>query len=217
MAKSPSVQKAKPSPNGGPYAVHDFDLSHLQGLSQEAIELHLGLYKGYVKAVNELLAEEVSPATGNLLPKSTVSARSSPHFAFEWNGMVMHESFFEVLAGRHDEPLPVDGAMAAAAKRSFGGLEQWQADCLQLAETRGVGWVACSYDPRAGHLFDHWIDLHHLGVTAGTIPVLLLDFWEHAYLIDFKPTQRADYFQCLWGQIDWAVVEARAATPSLLR
>lgn len=107
--------------------------------------------------------------------------------------------------------------MIGAAEGSFGGVGRWKADCLELAETRGVSWVACSYDRGEGHRFDHWMELHHLGVTEGTIHVLLLDFWEHAYLIDFKPTQRADYFQCLWGQIDWAVVEARAATPSLLR
>jgi Fe-Mn family superoxide dismutase len=211
----PATQQRSKSEGDGVFAAHDFDLSQVQGLSREALELHLDLYRGYVKAVNELLAED-KPTSGRM-PASVISARSSARFAFEWNGMTMHESFFETLAGSHDAPLPIDGCIAAAAKRSYGGLEQWQADCLQLAETRGVGWVVCSYDPRSERLFDHWVDLHHFNHTLGTVPVLVLDLWEHAWISDFKPSERADYFQSLWGQINWAVVEARAATPALLR
>jgi len=219
VANSIPAQRGRSDPNGkGKYLAHEFDLGHLQGLSPAAIELHLELYHGYVKAVNELLAEDDPSSPGNRMPgKKGSSARSSPRFAFEWNGLVMHESFFESLAGSHDEPLPLDGAMATAARRSFGGLEQWQADCLQLAHTRGVGWVVCSYEPRSERLYNYWVELHHVSHTINTVPVLVLDMWEHAWITDFKPSQRDDYFQCLWGQINWPVVEARASTPTLLR
>jgi len=217
MANPAPAQRSRSDANGK-YVAHEFDLGHVQGLSAEAIELHLELYRGYVKAVNELLADEDPSTKGNRMPVPKASpARSSSRFAFEWNGMVMHESFFEVLSGSHDDPLPLDGAMATAARRSFGGLEEWQADCLRLAETRGVGWVVCSYEPRSERLYNHWVELHHLGHTSSTIPVLVLDFWEHAWITDFKPTQRAEFFQCLWGQINWPVVESRASTPTLLR
>ena len=84
------------------YQVRPFDLSGVQGLSKKAIDLHLGLYKTYVEQLNKLLEQS---------PKG--SAASAPlaldgynrRFAFEYNGVALHELFFAQLAGKRRQPL----------------------------------------------------------------------------------------------------------------
>jgi Fe-Mn family superoxide dismutase len=187
----------------GPYEARDFDLKRLQGLSPKAIETHLGLYRGYVDKLNELAGKSAART-----PEE--AAARVRHFAFEHNGVVLHELFFEQLAGPKAAQLRPGGVVAEAADISFGGVESWSRDVALLAETRGIGWVVTVRDPGRNRLYNTWVDLHHLAVPAGAQVLFVLDFWEHAYMYDFAPKQRADYFQLLWKQIDWNVVEGRA-------
>ena len=189
--------------DGGPYQVREFDLTRLEGLSAKAIETHLGLYKGYVEKLNELAGNGVADSP----EKAAARIRN---FAFEHNGVVLHELFFEQLAGPRATQLRPGGVISEAADISFGGTDQWSRDIAQLAETRGVGWVATVRDPSKNRIYNTWIDLHHLSMPAGGQLLFVLDFWEHAYLLDFEPKERSEYFQLLWKQIDWAVVEGRA-------
>ena len=189
--------------SGGPYEVRDFDLKRLEGLSPKAIETHLGLYHGYVDKLNELAGKSAARTA------EEASARVR-QFAFEHNGVVLHELFFEQLAGPQAAQLRPGGVVSEAADISFGGTDQWSRDIALLAETRGVGWVVSVRDPARNRLYNTWVDLHHLAVPAGTQVLFVLDFWEHAFLYDFAPKQRGDYFQLVWKQIDWNVVESRA-------
>ena len=185
------------------YEARSFDLSRLQGLSPKAIETHLGLYHGYVEQLNELTARPV--------PRSPDEVASRVRrFAYEYNGVVLHELFFEQLSGPNAPQLSSGSVVAEAADISFGGTEEWRRDVYALAETRGVGWVICVRDPIRNRIFNTWVDLHHLAVPGNCQVLFALDFWEHAYLLDFEPKERSEYFQLLWKQIDWAVVEGRA-------
>ena len=185
------------------YETRSFDLSRLQGLSPKAIETHLGLYHGYVEKLNEL----ASRTTARSPDEAAARARS---FAFEYNGVVLHELFFEQLAGPNAPQLSSGSVVAEAADISFGGTDAWHRDVYALAETRGVGWVICVRDPTKNRIFNTWVDLHHLAVPASSQVLFVLDFWEHAYLLDFAPKERTKYLDTLWKQIDWGVVERRA-------
>lgn len=202
--------KTLPGAGSGPYEVREFDLTTVTGLSQRALELHLQLYGGYVKAFNELLTEQSSafPAPGEAATPLDLASHAR-RFAFEYNGIVLHELFFEVLGAPGASSPDKDGMLADAAGRTFGGLEQWMQHAAGLAKLRGVGWVVTAREPATNRLYNCWVDLHHLMVPANTEIVLAIDLWEHAFLLDFAPSQRANYFETVWNSVDWRKVEAR--------
>jgi Fe-Mn family superoxide dismutase len=74
---------------------------------------------------------------------------------------------------------------------------------------RGVGWAIAYYDAQAERLRNHWITLHECGDVSGLMPILVMDVWEHAYLLDYKPAERPKYIEAFFNHIDWNVVEQR--------
>jgi len=177
-----------------PYQPREFrNLGNLDGLSREAIELHLDIYRGYVASVNQLIAGRAS---------------NMGRFTFEYNGMILHEQFFEQLSSAPSE-LPQNGKFAKALTESFPNVEAWKDELRELAATRGVGWVICARDETSNRIFNTWIDLHHLGLPARTNPVLVIDLWEHAWLDDYRSSGPKDYAEAVLARVDWQVVEKR--------
>ena len=189
------------------YQVRPFDLSGVQGLSKKAIDLHLGLYKTYVEQLNKLLEQSPQRSAG-----ATPLALDgyNRRFAYEHNGVALHELFFEQLAGKRRQPHS-DSDFAEALHRDFGDLSGWKASVEALGMTRGVGWVLTVRERGQERLHNCWIDLHHLSMPANCDVVFALDLWEHAYMIDFTPAQRADYVKIILDNVDWSVVEQRCA------
>ena len=74
---------------------------------------------------------------------------------------------------------------------------------------RGVGWAICYQNPANGRLSNHWITLHETGNVAGFTPILVMDVWEHAYLLDYKPAERPKYIEAFFSNIAWDTVEER--------
>ena len=180
-----------------PHPVRQFDLSRVQRIWTRTLEVHLGLYKGYVEQLNKLTEN------GRGDPDSFVR-----RFAFEHNGVVLHEHFFDALSG-DAVPMQRTGALAGELKRSFGGYGEWQSDVRELASVRGIGWVALVKSAATGRLHNVWIDLHQLSVPAMTDVLLLIDLWEHAWLLDYAPKDRGKFVSDLIEQVNWSVVEAR--------
>jgi len=187
------------------YQVRPFDLAGVQGLSKRAIDLHLGLYKGYVDNLNKLL--EQAPKGGSPLAQDGYNRR----FAFEYNGVKLHEIFFEQLVGKARQPL-ADSDWNEALKEHFGDFNGWKSGIEALATTRGVGWVLTLRERDTSRLYNFWVDLHHVNMPADSQIVFALDVWEHAFLIDFTPAQKADYVKTILENVDWAVVEKRFAS-----
>lgn len=184
------------------YEVRSFDLSGVQGLSKKALDLHLGLYKGYVDNLNKLL--EQAPKGGSPLVLDGYNRR----FAFEYNGVKLHELFFEQLASKRRQPL-ADSDFADALKEGFGDFNGWRSKIEALAATRGVGWVMTLRERGTSRLHNVWVDLHHVHMPADCQIIFVLDVWEHAFLIDFTPAQKADYVKTVLDNVDWVVVEKR--------
>jgi Fe-Mn family superoxide dismutase len=129
---------------------------------------------------------------------------------FEYNGMVLHEYYFENLkkGGSTGDPGP-SSQFVQAAEASFGNYEIWKADFVGIGKMRGVGWAICYENPANGRLSNHWISLHETGNVAGFHPILVMDVWEHAYLLDYKPAERPKYIEAFFSNIDWSAVESR--------
>ena len=196
----------------GSYKAREFSLSGLNGISDQTLEMHFKLYEGYVKETNKL-----TEAIDKFIQDGQVDQEEMPAYSeltrrlgFEYNGMVLHEYYFDNLkhgGGTGDPDRTAQFAKAAAS--SFGSYEIWKADFVGIGKMRGVGWAICNQNPANGRLSNHWITLHETGNVAGFDPILVMDVWEHAYLLDYKPAERPKYIEAFFSNIDWTTVEKR--------
>jgi len=194
------------------YQAKKFKLSGLNGISDQTLEMHFKLYEGYVKETNKLnerIAEFVKDAKVDQDEFAEYSELTR-RLGFEYNGMVLHEYYFDNLktgggTGNSDN----DSAFRKAAEQSFGSYDIWKAEFVGIGKMRGVGWAICNQNPANGVLSNHWITLHETGNVAGFAPVLVMDVWEHAYLLDYKPADRPKYIEAFFSNIDWKVLEQR--------
>ena len=191
-----------------PYTPKKFDLAGLQGISDNTLQVHFGLYEGYVKNTN-LLNEQLSEQI-----KAGKAAGADPHFAeltrrlgFEYNGMVLHEYYFGNMT-KNAGAAPPAGVQEALAS-VYGEFDTWKKDFSAVGGMRGVGWAIAYYDPHAHRVSNHWITLHEDGNVAGFVPLLVMDVWEHAFLLDYKPAERSKYIESFFANVDWACVESR--------
>ena len=194
-----------------PYRPKQFNLSGLKGISDRTLEMHFKLYEGYVKETNNL-----NERIAEFLKDGKVDQDEMPLYSelkrrlgFEFNGMVLHEYYFGNLKkGGGSEPAR-SSAFLKAAEASFGSYNVWKADFVGVGKMRGVGWAMCYEQPETGRLSNHWISLHQIGEVAGFNPVLVMDVWEHAFLLDYTPAERPKYIEAFFSNIDWTAVEAR--------
>jgi Fe-Mn family superoxide dismutase len=196
------------------YQPKQFRLSGLTGISDQTLDMHFKLYEGYVKETNTLTERITAFLKDGRVDQEEMPAYSelTRRLGFEYNGMVLHEYYFGNLkkAGR-GEPTR-NSSFVIAAELRFGNYETWKADFVGIGKMRGVGWAICYQDPMTGRLSNHWITLHETGNVAGFKPILVMDVWEHAFLLDYKPADRAKYIDAFFSNVDWDVVEQRILT-----
>jgi Fe-Mn family superoxide dismutase len=99
--------------------------------------------------------------------------------------------------------------LANTLAEAFGSVDQWTVAFQAVAAMRGVGWVILFHDAVTGRLSNHWISLHQTGVPAGFKPLLVMDVWEHAFMRDYRATERGRYIEAFFRNIDWQMVERR--------
>jgi Fe-Mn family superoxide dismutase len=198
------------------YKAKEFKLSGLKGISDRTLEMHLGLYEGYVKSTNALtekLAEMTHKKKASA--KDQAFAELTLRLGFEYGGMVLHEYYFDNLAP-NGKGIISDEAKNAIEK-NFTTFENWKADFAAIGEIRGVGWAILYQDPVSQQLSNHWIALHHIGVPSGFKPILVMDVWEHAFLLDYRPSERNKYIDAFFSNIDWDVIQRRLSNPAAVR
>lgn len=189
------------------YEAKKFDLKGLEGISDETLELHFKLYEGYVKGTNTLTSKIEAVLKDGKVDQEETPAYSelTRRLGFEYNGMVLHEYYFGNLTRGSGQP---SGAFRERAERSFGSFDVWKADFVGIGNMRGVGWAICYENPANGRLSNHWITLHEHGNVAGFRPILVMDVWEHAYLLDHG-SARAKYVDAFFANVAWPVADQR--------
>ncbi len=187
------------------YTARSFEtLFGMEGFSDTLLKNHFTLYQGYVANTNKV-AEMLS----GLLKEGKTGpeyAELRRRFGWEWNGMRLHEYYFENLGGA-GKGGPGSG-FARQVAQAWGSFEDWQKEFTAIGTMRGIGWVVLYQDTATGHLFNLWINEHDAGHAAGATPILVMDVFEHAFLTDYG-LKRADYVQAFWKNVDWAAVENR--------
>jgi len=208
-----------PAAKAKTYREQTFDhLKGLDGISDAQVEEHLKLYAGYIKQVNALNAELAElRGRGQASGTNPEFAELTRRLGFEYNGMILHEYYFANLK-RAAEPTPPAGSgLTQALSQSFGSMEQWLTDFHAVGEMRGIGWAILFEDPVTDRLSNHWISLHQEGVPAGFKPLLVMDVWEHAFMRDYKATEKKKYIEAFFRNVDWAAVERRLREEAAVR
>ena len=193
------------------YKAKSFNLSDLTGISNQTLEMHFKLYEGYVtntNTLNEKIAGLIKDGTPSDMPAFSELTR---RLGFEYNGMVLHEYYFGNMK-RQGDGEPGKNSFREAVERTFPSFDIWKADFTSIGKMRGVGWAICYLDPQTGWVSNHWIDLHETNNVAGFVPLLVMDVWEHAFLLDYKPSDRPKYIEAFLANVDWDVVDNRMKT-----
>lgn len=199
------------------YTAKQFSLPALNGLSEKQIQVHLALYEGYVKHTN-LIMENLAAVRGGMLDlDSYIVAELRRHFAFEFNGMRMHEYYFAQFEGSEGRltSLRSEGALGKAVAEKYGsttlttGGQALEAHIREVAGTRGIGWVVVYSDSVAKTIHTIFVTDHEVGQLAGLPILLALDLWEHAYMVDYVPAEKKNYIDAFFANLNWSVVEKR--------
>jgi Fe-Mn family superoxide dismutase len=197
---------AKP---GQPLAAKDF--SHLlskpmEGLSPKQIEPHLKLYQGYVAKTNEIQSALNTVDLNTPAPNATYHPLREllMEQSYALNGVVYHELYFGNLGGGGGEP---SGDLRNAIEARWGSLGKFM-DFFKASGKCMRGWVIVGWNTRDGQLHAYGLDLHNMWVPANVVPVVVLDVYEHAYMIDYG-INRGAYLDAFLNNVDWNVCNRR--------
>ncbi len=189
------------------YTPRTFSLPVLPGISEKQIAVHLALYEGYVKHVN-LIAEKLKAVRDGALELDPYIVNElRRRFAFEFDGMRMHEYYFEQFEGGAQK----DQASALAQKsiEKYGSLDAFAAHIKEVAGSRGIGWVVVYFDKVSAELHTVFVNDHELGQLSGLPIILALDLWEHAFMVDYVPAEKKTYIDAFLANLNWSVCEKR--------
>ena len=188
------------------YTAKDYTkLVGMEGFSETLIKNHFTLYQGYVTNTNKLLDSLAAMVKEGKIGTPEY-AELKRRLGFEFNGMRVHEYYFENLGGK--EVLDKGGKLGKKLTEDFGSYESWEKDFKGTGAMRGIGWTILYQDNITGRLINQWINEHETGHFAGCFPILVLDVFEHAFMIDYG-LKRADYIEAFFKNINWSVVERR--------
>jgi Fe-Mn family superoxide dismutase len=176
------------------------------GFSDALLKNHFTLYEGYVKNTNTVLEklEALAKEDKRTTPEYSELKR---RFGWEWDGMRLHELYFGNMKNG-GEALDAGSALAAMIAKQWGSFEAWEKGFKATGAMRGIGWVILAYDKESNRLFNIWVNEHDVGHLAGATPLLVMDVFEHAFMLDYG-LKRADYISAFWNSISWEVVSGR--------
>jgi Fe-Mn family superoxide dismutase len=190
------------------YQAKDYSsLLGMPGFSDKALQTHFKLYQGYVTNTN-LLTDILKALTAEGKNRTPLYAEIKRRFGWEFDGMRLHECYFENLGGKGT--LDTSSPLYTKLVADFGSYDQWKADFIATGAMRGIGWAVLYLDPQTGRLFNTWINEHDVGHLAGGKPILIMDVFEHAYMIDYL-LDRAAYIDAFFKNINWDTVSKRYA------
>jgi Fe-Mn family superoxide dismutase len=188
------------------YEAKDYSkLIGMEGFSETLLKNHFTLYQGYVTNTNKLM-DTLAAMLNDGKVGTPEYAELKRRMGWEFNGMRLHEYYFENLGGK--AAVDKSGKLGKKLAENFGSYENWEKDFRGTGTMRGIGWVILYQDNVSGKLFNQWINEHDIGHPAGCIPILIMDVFEHAFITDYG-LKRADYIEAFFKNINWAVAESR--------
>lgn len=188
------------------YQEQTFKLPELKGISQKQLDVHLKLYGGYVKNLNLLLATVAAYQNTNDEGGAFAVAEMRRRLAFEFDGMRMHEYYFSQW---EEGPNTDASVLQKALAEQYGSFENWMTHFKAVGMTRGIGWTTLYFDATVNTFHNAWVGDHELGQLVGLPIILAMDMWEHAFMIDYAPSDKKKYIEAFFDNLNWSVMEER--------
>ena len=189
------------------YEARKFNLPSMEGISDESVKQHIGLYEGYVKnfnAISAKLLEYAADTEKNAHALSELIRRKS----FEFDGMRLHEHYFEQFEGG-PTGLTTNGPLAQILEKEYHG--HFNEYFKSIGNMRGPGWAILYYDPVGKQFQAGFAGEQHQGHFV-TLPIILaLDVWEHAFILDYGAAGKGKYIDAFFKNLNWEVMERRFA------
>lgn len=190
-----------------PYEAKNFDhLIGTLGFSETLLKNHFTLYQGYATNTNKL-ADALAAMVKEGKTGTPEYAELKRRFGWEFNGMRLHELYFGNMS-KNNIILNNKSQFFKILTENFGSYEGFVKDFKASGTMRGIGWVILAYDLVVKRLFNVWINEHDAGHLAGAAPLLVMDVFEHAYMIDYG-LKKVDYIEAFFKSINWKEVEDR--------
>jgi Fe-Mn family superoxide dismutase len=186
-----------------------YDYGALEPLiSGKIMELHHGRHHaGYVKGANQALERLAAARSGEDFATLTMLQKD---LAFHLSGHVLHSLFWTNLtpAGGGDP----EGELADELGATFGSVDVFRKQMTQAASTiQGAGWALAAWEPVAGRIVVQQVYDHQGNHGQGTIPLLAIDAWEHAYYLQYL-NAKGDFFDAVWQVVNWPDVAERLSS-----
>ncbi len=188
------------------YEAKDYsDLCNLKALSRHATDNHIKLYEGYVKKLNEINEElktvNIDSANHNYSHHRSLTVEKT----YNYNAIVLHELFFENLT--HAPCLP-DEDFIEIIEDSFKSFDEYLRDLAANAKSSRAGWAFSAYNHKWGKIKNYAIDSHSINIPIDVTPILVIDTWEHAFILDYD-VDKAKYIDAVLQEINWHIVFER--------
>jgi superoxide dismutase, Fe-Mn family len=177
-------------------------------ISKEIMELHYTKHhQSYVDGLNK--AEEML-----YVNRDDKTSSDYKHYlreqSFHGSGHFLHTIFwYNMSPNGGGEP---SGQLAQQIRKDFGSFRRFQEMFSKAADSvEGVGWTILVWEPRSHHLAIQTLEKHQFFGLLDTIPLLVLDMWEHAYYLQYK-TNKKQYVDNWWKIVNWANAAQRFET-----
>ena len=183
-----------------------YDPSDLEPhLNARIVELHHGKHHAaYVAGANKALERLAQARSTNDFALITMLEKD---LAFNVSGHVLHSVYWTNLSPEGGGE-PAD-ELRRAIDGTFGGFDAFRSQLAAAAKAvQGSGWALASWDPFGGRIVVQQVYDHQGNHGQGTVPLLAIDVWEHAYYLQYE-NRRPDYVDAIWNLIDWSNVAAR--------
>ena len=184
-----------------------YDYSALEPhISGRIMELHHDKHHaGYVAGANTALEKLAGARNAGDFAAITMLEKN---FAFHLSGHVLHSVFWTNLSPDGGEPT---AAVADVLATSFGSVDLFRQQMTAAATTiQGSGWALASWEPSAGRVVIQQIHDHQSNHGQGTVPLLAIDAWEHAYYLQYE-NRKAEFLDAVWNVVNWDDVDRRLA------
>jgi superoxide dismutase, Fe-Mn family len=192
---TPKEVVAKPLPQS---------LFEMDGISRRQIEEHYTLYEGYVKKTNEIRSKLQSVDRSAANQTFSEFRELKVELSFALNGVKLHEGYFGNLGGKGGQP---NSKTRQLIEKSFGSVEAWQED-LKATGIAGRGWAITAFDFDDNRLHNYICAAHNSYGIWNALPVIILDTYEHAYVIDYG-VKRPPYIEAFFKNLNWDEINKR--------
>lgn len=183
----------------------NYDFERVKGISMNQLMQHYKLYEGYVKKINEIwsiLAKKENFKDSNSTFSEMRSIKLGESYALD--GVKLHELYFGNLGGNSTQPF---GPILELIIRDYGSYSNF-ANRFKDVGLSMRGWAVLAIDPIDNRLHIYGQDSHDKGLVWNAFPLLVLDVYEHAYMIDFG-IDRSKYIDVFMKNIKFDIVNMR--------